>query len=859
MRLFQKRILKRLNNKGLTMVELICAVAIVSILGTCISGFMVVGANSYRSGSAETQVQQEAQLVANQIDDLIIDSTASVTFSGGVLTITQGKSQSQVTYNASDKALYYMGYIWDDSAMVYKEIDTNGAQLMAEGVESFNVVTTDFEKNGNIKLEMQISSGSHVYPAYFTITSRNKALSPEEVSYTKKAKVVTNIRKWLLEPNQSYDFYSHASATDKNGDPQDVTWSIVTTVSDADTKFVKNSLDKNSKLQIGKNETKPVIRIKASFTEGEYTAEKYIDVYIRRVNAISLQGLLMPTTPVSKQYKMGAEYKLGTAFDGTSLNQVSGAAYDTAPYAYVDTRTLDITVSSGDKDAVSIYENSGEYYVKLMRDLASGESITIKATSLHAAGTSLDGFNRRTNKTGLPYATVTDEWTITSSILSLPLSWESGFRRGDDSPVHIEYSDVLDFVKEKLNRDTLPPGSTISWFMRFKEEGGDWSIYTLTDQTEFTNFRVTARETSFFKIEKNYQIEFAAIIYAKDSDTIYWPMDENLTKTKSTGEDLTGFEGWTLDGQYSKKTVTAKGEYSATLPIGASRYWFGRNFSLGIFEPTAHAGTLSNPINLYKGYYELNMDDNRTVGLRYKKGHHINLDVPNMQYWNGSAWIEADATQKAAITYTADNEKLKIQNNGNVEGVFRAGVYVTNFDFYKYDSSSTTVRSKLQGVKADSGSEFTKGKAYSFGSSNEGNDSAGVIYFKLINENDPNITYELPDNITVYDCVDASLTCNYDGKITWDTMNPTRVEGGQYNFNIRCCYGVDRDFTNCELEYKVKIEGELTSLTSTSSDLNYELKDGYLILKYNGDITRWTDISWPFTVSGKDLSFVLVE
>ena len=689
MRLFQKRILKRLNNKGLTMVELICAVAIVSILGTCISGFMVVGANSYRSGSAETQVQQEAQLVANQIDDLIIDSTASVTFSGGVLTITQGESQSKVTYDASDKALYYMAYLWDGSD--YKEVDTNGAQLMAEGVESFNVVTTDFEKNGNIKLEMQISSGSHVYPAYFTITSRNKALSPEEVSYTKKAKVVTNIRKWLLEPNQDYDFSSHASAIDKNGIARDVTWSIATTGIDADTQFVDNGSGKISKLVIGKDELKSVIRIKASFTEDGETAEKYIDVYIRRVNAIHLQGLLMPTTPVSSQYKMGAEYKLGTAFDGTSLNQVSGAAYDTAPYAYVDTRTVDFTVSSGDASAVEINQSTG--MLKLKRDMASGESITIKATSQHAAGV---------NKSHTAYATVTDEWTITSSILNLPLSWVSSFRRGDDSPVHIEYSDVNAFVSEKLNVSSLPSGSTITWFARFKEEGGSWTKYTVTDQSEFTNFKVNANETLFFKIEKAYSIDFAAIIYNSSTKTIYWPVDNDLINNDGfyNGEAVatTGFEGWTIDPQYSKKTSTAKGEYSTSLPIGASRYYFGQNTSFGMNDAfSASAGTIMNPITIPRNTeISLTMHDEKTVGIKWQKGHSISLDIANMEYWNGTAWVPATAEQKAGVSTHEDNQMLKIKNNDKTSGIFRAGVYVTNYGYKEYNATATTVLSKIQ-------------------------------------------------------------------------------------------------------------------------------------------------------------------
>ena len=77
----------RKDKRGLTLIELVCAIAILSIITLTISGAVVFSANSYRAGAIDTALQQEAQFTANTIESLIIDATDTVTYSGGVLTI----------------------------------------------------------------------------------------------------------------------------------------------------------------------------------------------------------------------------------------------------------------------------------------------------------------------------------------------------------------------------------------------------------------------------------------------------------------------------------------------------------------------------------------------------------------------------------------------------------------------------------------------------------------------------------------------------------------------------------------------------------------------------------------------------
>ena len=77
----------RNNKKGFTLIELVCAMAILAIITLTISGAMVFASNSYKQGSIDTALQQELQFTANAIESLIVDATSEVTFVGNMLKI----------------------------------------------------------------------------------------------------------------------------------------------------------------------------------------------------------------------------------------------------------------------------------------------------------------------------------------------------------------------------------------------------------------------------------------------------------------------------------------------------------------------------------------------------------------------------------------------------------------------------------------------------------------------------------------------------------------------------------------------------------------------------------------------------
>ena len=70
-----------IGKKGFTLVEIIVSLAIMTIVAGAVGAFVIAGNNSYMRGNKELTLQEEAQLTANQMIDLIIDVEKGISFS----------------------------------------------------------------------------------------------------------------------------------------------------------------------------------------------------------------------------------------------------------------------------------------------------------------------------------------------------------------------------------------------------------------------------------------------------------------------------------------------------------------------------------------------------------------------------------------------------------------------------------------------------------------------------------------------------------------------------------------------------------------------------------------------------------
>lgn len=432
MRILQRWRKGKRDNRGLTLVELMCAIAILGLIGATVSGVMIVSAQSYQRGAGDIELQQEAQIAVNQIGDLVIDTTAQVTATadGSSITIDKDTSRYVITHNAAANELLYSEYVVNGDGSLSVVVEN---QLMAENVTVFKADVADFSDYGILRLRMELVKGDRSYAADFTITARNGQLSVSEV--TAAATIVTET-ELVLEPNQVYEL----NATVMGAADGRVIWEL-TNNTDVNT-YVLEHADGTIRLHVGNDETADtmMLMVRTVATNGvSPLAQLAIPVRVRRVNDVSVSGTLTSGVP----YKTDATYRVTANVAGTNLSRLLGLACDmdyVNPYRLTWSYTL--LDSSGNVVSASEIGNYIEWAedstlsnttITLKQDL---ESMTLIVT---AVATHPDG----TNKTTIAYGHEEDSWTLSGG---LRVVMEGEWRRGGNSRMLLQNVDESNLI-----------------------------------------------------------------------------------------------------------------------------------------------------------------------------------------------------------------------------------------------------------------------------------------------------------------------------------------------------------------------------------------------------------------------------
>ena len=137
-----------IGKKGFTLVEIIVSLAIMTIVAGAVGAFMVAGNNSYMRGNKELTLQEEAQLTANQIIDMIIDVEKDIQFkqsddgSTAELFLEKEKDSYLLQWRqgsgAADPGKVYF-YESDNTLDADGNLVWSSESLLAEYVTSFDV------------------------------------------------------------------------------------------------------------------------------------------------------------------------------------------------------------------------------------------------------------------------------------------------------------------------------------------------------------------------------------------------------------------------------------------------------------------------------------------------------------------------------------------------------------------------------------------------------------------------------------------------------------------------------------------------------------------------------------------------
>ena len=194
MRVTKKR--RKLNNKGLTLIEMVVAIAIIGIFSTVVMTFITSGANFYRKVSLTTKLQSDMQTTLESIENLILDTNVKITYRSGQASISNdlGNTASvnkelmlertneedpdserhpvtQITWLASEQTLYYNEGTMSNGSL---EIKKTQQAVMAENVSSFQMDISKAQSQGIVVFRLTLEKGDRKISQLYTVTLRNK-------------------------------------------------------------------------------------------------------------------------------------------------------------------------------------------------------------------------------------------------------------------------------------------------------------------------------------------------------------------------------------------------------------------------------------------------------------------------------------------------------------------------------------------------------------------------------------------------------------------------------------------------------------------------------------------------------------
>lgn len=388
------------NHKGFSLVELICSMAILSIIMTSVGSAMVISARSYRNGNVELDLQQQAQIASNLLTNLIIDSDKVVQASDKKLIVEKVESGITVEYTI---------FLSGDELKYYTNVDST-ERTLAENINDFVISRAEGE---NVDFSLKVVEGGRSYESDYHVTPRNGVSSGGVTLSGAISLFVEN--KLILEPGQTYDLNVRVSGTTNTGFGVDNKVGINSPDTDITT------VGSNIQIKVGSTETDSFHFDVVSAADP--SVFQTVEVLIRRVTSINVRGYKTGGSGVNKA---GAEYKVSAVLAGTSLDKEPGAWYDvdyvdpyTAQWTYEFTREDEYGVihTYPATDYIEITGQGVEANVpyiafKLKQDLTEGCKLRVTSTALHPEGLDPADTTHKTNKSGLKYDTVSGFWEL---------------------------------------------------------------------------------------------------------------------------------------------------------------------------------------------------------------------------------------------------------------------------------------------------------------------------------------------------------------------------------------------------------------------------------------------------------------
>ena len=490
------------NNKGMSLVEVVCAIAILGLTTTVITSAMRVGMQSYDRGIQETDLQKDAQLLVNQISDLVIDSSSDVSFDSGTntLIVKQGTREFKVRYDSTDHKLYY------------SDSDVPGVeQVLADGVSSFGVDVADFARRGNLGVSVGLLSddGTRDFVADYTVTCRNGNGTSTAVVARARIMCPDHI---IIEPGQVLDFNKGCSVT---GGAGTLRYEIIAGTGEA----TGTVIDGDGKIHCDPNQ-EGTFKVKVTTTSavgGTPDDTKIIEMQTRRVDEIKIHGGCVSGT----ERMAGATYQL-----------------------YVD----DFVVSYPEKDNFSPYDDDYKSPYEIRWEVISGDVINTSASGTNnrnfkfTLNTGIEGSNsvkirayaRHATDDGYQKCTTHYDETVIAEYELVPAyiynnNEGGGILRMDHEP-QAKMAASIDSLKQRFESAGHSTGWKFSFKYKMDADGAtpsDWiycaDVNNWSDADNSMALNLRGAILTMMDRDHGYDIWVRFQMYDLNSGEILWP------------------------------------------------------------------------------------------------------------------------------------------------------------------------------------------------------------------------------------------------------------------------------------------------------------------------------------------------
>lgn len=543
------------NQKGFSLVELLCAVAILSIVVTSVGTSMVVSARSYQRSNTELDLQQKAQITANLLTNLIIDANDIIS------PPVDGTHSTELIIEKG--GINYRIFL-DGTSLKYTTNTDSETGILAEDISTFSV----WRVNGNnldFTLEVKKEGEEKTFKSDYHVTPRNIEAGGVGSATTGTVKSMLVETELTLEPNQVYEDLNVQII----GAPADH-YVIEGLSGNTDTNTAVEPKDANTiKITVGRDEYGDfggtfrflIKAVKSDGSNDDEVSAKTVNVHVRRVTGVSVGG----SRTEGGRAKANSVYQVAAQTIGTHLPRVAGAWYDldyvpTYPVTWemrgeglpgpVDSYAV-ILSSMGDTSAPFCK-------VKLLQDIPQGGAVKIVAIAKHPKGTV---GAERTNKTGQPYATVYGEYEIKNatdinrgeSADYRPFTFGVGdlgnlrdtvknlywnkLQSGWSGTTNAKYNEIKEWYDSSPAdpwNNLIPKFNNTQSYVEYRfvldEEKTDiskWSPWIPVKEYNGGTPIFRPDETIYFKPDKDYILQTQLSLVDKDDPSIvYWPLED---------------------------------------------------------------------------------------------------------------------------------------------------------------------------------------------------------------------------------------------------------------------------------------------------------------------------------------------